>query len=270
VRPLVFGVLNVTPDSFSDGGRYLDPAAAIAHAVQLSADGADVIDVGGETTRPGAARTDAAEEAARVAPVIRELTARGIRTSVDTMRASTAAAALEAGASVVNDVSGGLADPDIVRVAVDTGAIFVAMHWRGHSDTMTTRAVYDDVVADVRRELGARVDALLLAGLDPDRLVLDPGLGFAKDAEHNWQLLGRMSELASLGHPLLIGASRKRFLGALLPEGAPVEQRDLGTAVVSALSAASGAWAVRVHDVRSTVAALDVAAAWRRGAESAR
>ncbi len=270
MRPLVFGVLNVTPDSFSDGGRFLDPDAAIARGLELSAQGADVIDVGGETTRPGAARTDAGEEADRVVPVIRELAARGIRVSIDTMRASTAAAALEAGATIVNDVSGGLADPGIVPVAANAQVPFVAMHWRGHSDTMTSRAIYDDVVADVRRELGARVEALLAAGLDPAKLVLDPGLGFAKDADHNWQLLGRMTELQSLGFPLLIGASRKRFLGALLPDGAPVEQRDLGTAVVSALSATSGAWAVRVHDVASTVAALDVAAAWRRGAEATR
>ena len=259
------GVVNVTPDSFSDGGRWFDADAAVAHALELADAGADVLDVGGESTRPGAARVDPDEELRRVIPVIRELASRGLRVSVDTMRAATAAAAGEAGAEVINAVSAGLADEAMARIAAETGAQYVAMHWRAHSDRMDELTEYDDVARDVRDELARRVDALLAAGVAPDRLILDPGLGFSKRGEQNWELLANLDVLAELGYPILVGASRKRFLGALLPEGAPVEQRDLPTAVVSALSAQAGAWGVRVHDVVSTRIALDVARAWQSG-----
>nr|WP_199241067.1 dihydropteroate synthase [Naasia lichenicola] len=268
VAPRIFGVLNVTPDSFSDGGRYLDVDAAVAHGLRLVADGAVIVDVGGESTRPGAERVSAAEERDRVLPVIRLLRAEGVRVSIDTLRASTAEASVEAGASVINDVSGGLADPDMASVAARAGALgvdFVAMHWRGHSTEMDRLATYADVVLDVRRELGTRVDDLIAHGVPAERIILDPGLGFAKTAEHNWQLLGRLAELQSLGFRMLVGASRKRFLGAVVGADVPVEDRDLPTAVISALSAQAGAWGVRVHDVRSTRVALDVAAAWRSG-----
>ncbi|MFD6053991.1 dihydropteroate synthase [Agromyces sp. NPDC060279] len=260
------GVVNVTPDSFSDGGRWFDPELAIAHGLELAAAGAELLDVGGESTRPGAARVEPAEELRRVIPVVTELAARGHRVSVDTMRASTAQAAVEAGAELINDVSAGLADEAMAEIAAASGARYVAMHWRGHSDRMDGLAEYDDVVREVRDELAARVDALVAAGVAPERIVLDPGLGFAKRAEHNWQLLAGLGELQALGFPVLVGASRKRFLGGLLPDGAPVEARDLPTAVVSVLSAQAGAWAVRVHDVAATRLALDVLGAWQHGA----
>ncbi len=262
---LVMGVVNVTPDSFSDGGRWFDADAAIAHGVELVADGADLVDVGGESTRPGAARVEPDEELRRVVPVVRELAARGIRVSVDTMRAATALAAVEAGAEIINDVSAGLADDAMAPIVAETGARYVAMHWRGHSDRMDSLAEYSDVATEVRDELAQRVDALVGAGVDTERLILDPGLGFAKRGEQNWELLGRLDVLAELGLPILVGASRKRFLGAMLPEGAPVEERDLPTAVISVLSAEAGAWGVRVHDVRSTRRALDVLGAWQSG-----
>lgn len=257
------GVVNVTPDSFSDGGRYLDTGAAIAHGLALAADGADLVDVGGESTRPGAARVDPDEELGRVVPVVRALVAEGVRVSVDTMRASTAEAAVAAGATLVNDVSGGLADPDMARFVADAGVRFVVMHWRGHSDRMDSLAAYDDVVTDVRDELARRVDALLTAGVTAEQLIVDPGLGFAKLGAHNWEVLRRLDVLIALGYPVLVGASRKRFLGELLPPGHAVEDRDLPTAVVSALAARAGAWAVRVHDVRTTKLALAVEHAWR-------
>ena len=264
-RMLVMGVVNVTPDSFSDGGRWFDADAAIAHGLELVAEGADLVDVGGESTRPGAARVEPEEELRRVMPVIRELAGRGIRVSVDTMRAATALAAVEAGAEIINDVSAGLADAAMGPIAAETGVHYVAMHWRGHSDRMDSLAEYHDVAVEVRDELAARVDALVAAGVEPERLILDPGLGFAKRGEQNWQLLGRLDVLAELGLPILVGASRKRFLGALLPEHAPIEARDLPSAVVSVLSAEVGVWGVRVHDVRGTRQALDVLGAWQSG-----
>jgi dihydropteroate synthase len=259
-RTLIMGVLNVTPDSFSDGGRWENPDDAIAHAEAMVDAGASIIDVGGESTRPGATPVATPDERKRVLPIVRELVDRGITVSIDTLHASTARAAVEAGAEIINDVSGGLADKAMARVVAETGVHFVAMHWRGGADV---KAGYQDVVAEVRAELKSRVAQLVVAGVEPSRIVLDPGLGFAKDSQHNWELLGRLDELASLGHGILIGASRKRFIGALLPEGAPMEDRDFPTAVISALAARSGAWAVRVHDVPSTRLALDVWERWQ-------
>jgi len=258
------GVLNVTPDSFSDGGRYADLDAAVGHGVRLRDDGAQLVDVGGESTRPGADRVDADTEIGRVLPVIRELAAAGVPVSIDTTRARVAEAALAAGAAVVNDVSGGLADPDMARVVRDAGCPWVLMHWRGHSRAMRELAVYGDVVTDVRAELAQRVDDALRAGVSADRIVVDPGLGFAKTAEHNWQLSARLPELLDLGYPLLFGASRKSYLGRLLaaPDGTPrpTDGREAATVATSVLAVAAGAWGVRVHDVRATVDALAV---WR-------
>ncbi|MQA12213.1 MAG: dihydropteroate synthase [Pseudonocardiaceae bacterium] len=265
----MMGVLNVTPDSFSDGGRFLDAEDAIGHAERMWTRGVDIIDVGGESTRPGAERVDAETETARVVPVIKRLAGAGVATSVDTTRASVAEAAVHAGASVVNDVSGGLADPDMAKVLAEAKVPWVLMHWRGHSKRMQALAEYHDVVADVRAELSARVDAALAAGVSDDALVLDPGLGFAKRAEHNWALLNQLDSLLSLGFPVLVGASRKRFLGSLLAEqdGTPrsPDGREDATAAVSALAAAAGAWGVRVHEVGPTLDAIAVAEAWRRG-----
>jgi dihydropteroate synthase len=254
----IMGVLNVTPDSFSDGGKWASTDAAIRHALVLHAEGADLIDVGGESTRPGAGRVAPAVEQSRVIPVITELARQGLVVSVDTLNASTASAAATAGASVINDVSGGLADPLMASVAAASGLTFIAMHWRGHSRTMDDLAVYTDVVAEVRAELAWRVDALVAAGIARERIVLDPGLGFAKRPEHNWTLLAHLDDLAELGLPVMVGASRKRFLASALPAGAPIAARDLPSAVVSVLAAQAGAWAVRVHDVAATRAALAV------------
>ncbi len=267
-RCVVMGVLNVTPDSFSDGGLFLDAASAVEHGRAMAAAGADLVDVGGESTRPGAERVAPEEEVARVLPVVRALTDVGIPVSIDTMRASTAQAAVEAGACVVNDVSGGLADPEMLGVVASLDVPYVAMHWRGHSTHMDDLAVYDDVVADVLAELGARAAAATAAGVDPSRVVLDPGLGFAKEADHNWALLRGLDRLLALGHPVLVGASRKRFLGSLLAadgEPRPMAERDDATDAISALAAAAGAWCVRVHDVRGSRDAVQVAAAWSRG-----
>jgi dihydropteroate synthase len=264
-RCLVMGVVNVTPDSFSDGGRWFEPAAAVEHGLGLLAEGADLLDVGGESTRPGAARPPADEELRRVLPVIRALVAAGAAVSIDTMRAEVAERALAEGAALVNDVSGGLADPAMAPLVASARVPFVVMHWRGAADRMEELAQYGDVVTDVRRELADRVDALVAAGIDRQRLVLDPGLGFAKRAEHNWALLARLAELHDLDLPLLVGASRKRFLGSLLggPGGQPrpPAERDHATAATSALAAAAGAWCVRVHDVRPTADAVRVVAA---------
>ena len=269
-RTRVMGVVNVTPDSFSDGGRHLDPADAVRHGCALLDAGADLLDVGGESTRPGAARVGQDEELARVVPVVEGLVAAGAVVSVDTMRAAVAAAALDAGATMVNDVSGGLADPAVLPLVAERGCAYVAMHWRGHSADMQTRADYEDVVRDVTAELTARREAARAAGVADDRLVLDPGLGFAKHADHSWALLGALPELARLG-PLLVGASRKGFLGALLagPDGAPrpAQDRDDATAAVTVLAAAAGAWAVRVHAVRASADAVRVVAAARPGGQ---
>jgi len=259
---IIMGILNVTPDSFSDGGLYSATDAAIARGVELRDQGATIVDVGGESTRPGAARVDPAEERARVVPVIAALVQEGVSVSIDTMHADTARAAVEAGAQLINDVSGGLADEGMSRLVAETGVHYAVMHSRGSADA---EPGYTDVVAEVRADLKSRVAELVVAGVDPARILLDPGLGFAKNADHNWALLGRLDEITSLGHGVLIGASRKRFIGALLPEGSPMENRDLPTAVISALAARSGAWAVRVHDVPSTRVALEVADHWIAG-----
>ena len=261
----IVGILNVTPDSFSDGGRWQNPDDAIAHAVAMREQGAALVDVGGESTRPGATPVDPVEEQRRVLPIVRALAARSIPISIDTKNAATALAAVEAGAEVVNDVSGGLFDAGMGRVVAETGVTFVAMHWRGGADIAPQ---YIDVVSEVRNELRSRIAELIVAGVDPRQIVIDPGLGFAKDSEHNWQLLSRLGELASLGHGILIGASRKRFLGPLLAEGAPVADRDLPTSIVSALAARAGVWGVRVHDVAGTRVALDVVGAWDAGAHA--
>jgi len=268
-RMTVMGVLNVTPDSFSDGGRWADLDAAVAHAVGLHADGADLVDVGGESTRPGAARIDADEEARRVLPVLRALAEAGVPTSVDTYHARVAAAALEAGASVVNDVSGGLGDPAMAAVVRDAGCPWILMHWRGHGKTMQQLAHYDDVVRDVQAELGSRIDAAVSAGVAQSALVIDPGLGFAKTAAHNWALLHALPSFVELGIPVLVGASRKSFLGALLadPDGTPrpVDGREDATTALSAYCALQGVWGVRVHDVRPSIDAARAIAAVRRG-----
>ncbi len=267
-RCLVMGVVNVTPDSFSDGGRWFAPDAALAHGLELLEHGADLLDVGGESTRPGARRVRVEDELARVLPVVEALAARGATVSVDTTRAVVARRALDAGATLINDVSGGLADDGMYAVVAQAGVAYVAMHWRGHADVMDANDVYDDVVADVRRELGERVAAMRAAGVRDGQVVLDPGLGFAKSGASNWPLLAHLPALVADGFPVLVGASRKRFLGHLLAgpddEPAPPLARDEATHAVSALVAAAGAWAVRVHDVRGSAQAVRVAAAWRR------
>ena len=267
-RCLVMGVINVTPDSFSDGGAWFDHDAAIRHGLDLVAEGADVVDVGGESTRPGAQRVSQREELRRVIPVIRALAAEGVPVSVDTMRAEVAEAAIEAGARLVNDVSGGLADPAMPRMVAKAAVPYVVMHWRGHSHDMDKRAVYADVVREVTDELRARIDAVVAEGVDPSLLIVDPGLGFAKRPEdgHNWTLLAHLDALLGLGHPVLVAASRKRFLGRLLagPDGTPrpFAESDDATVAITALAAAAGAWCVRVHDVRPNADAVRVAAAW--------
>ena len=265
---MVVGILNVTPDSFSDGGRYDSLGTAVAHGCQLRDEGAGLVDVGGESTRPGAQRIDAETEIRRVVPVIRGLTEAGVATSVDTTRAAVAAAAVEAGATVVNDVSGGLADPEMLPVVAALGCPYVIMHWRGHSVGMQALAVYDDVVQAVREELSQRVDAALAAGIAREMIILDPGLGFAKTAEHNWALTRHLDRIVDLGFPVLFGASRKSYLGALLADAQgrprPADQRAAATVATSLIAIAAGAWGVRVHDVRDTVDALAV---WRRTQE---
>ena len=264
---LVMGVVNVTPDSFSDGGRWFAPEAAVAHGRDLLDQGADILDVGGESTRPGAERTSEAEELRRVIPVIRELARTGARVSVDTMRATVARQALEAGASIVNDVSGGLADTEMAQVVAAAKVPFVVMHWRGHSQTMQAHASYGDVVADVCRSLNERMTDLCARGVERDQLILDPGFGFAKQAEHNWSLLAHLDAVQSLGQPVLVGTSRKTFLGHLgrPADGAarPPTERDAATAATTVIAGLAGVWGVRVHDVAPSVDALRVVAAMR-------
>ena len=267
-RTLVMGIVNVTPDSFSDGGRWLAPEVAVAHGRRLRDEGADILDIGGESTRPGSEAVPVDVEIDRVRPVAAALVAEGAVVSVDTLHAETAEACLRVGAAFVNDVSGGLVDPEILAVTARNEAGYILGHLRGEPATMNDHAVYADVVGEVRSELSARVQAALAAGVDPDLLVLDPGLGFAKAGVHNWELLAGLDALMALGHPVLVGASRKRFLGSLLAgdDGTPPDPpaRDRATAAVTALVAAAGAWGVRVHDVRGSVDAVRVAAALSR------
>jgi len=266
-RTLVMGILNVTPDSFSDGGRWPDARSAVEQGVRLHTDGADIVDIGGESTRPGASRISGDEELDRVMPVVQGLVAQGVPVSIDTMRVEVADACVSAGAVLVNDVSGGRADPGMLPWLATCEVPYVAMHWRGPSDVMEDLATYGDVVTEVRDELAVRLDALAAAGVDLARVVLDPGLGFAKRSPHNWAVLRHLDSLASLGCPLLIGASRKRFLGDLLAhddgEPRPFEERDAAGDAVTALAASHGVWGVRVHEVRGSRDAVLVARAWR-------
>ncbi len=267
-RPIVMGVLNVTPDSFSDGGRYLNAGQAVAHGLALHADGADLVDVGGESTRPGSIRVSPTEEQGRVLDVVRGLATAGVPVSIDTMHASTAERAVEAGAILVNDVSGGRADPAMYRTLADLNVPCVLMHWRAHGAVMDREARYGDVVKEVCTELTQVRDAAEAAGVSADKIVLDPGLGFAKESTHNWALLQDFGALLQLGHPILVGASRKRFLGALLEsDGAPraLDNRDGASDAVAAIAVREGAWGVRVHRIRGARDAVAVGDAWRKG-----
>ena len=265
-RVQVMGVVNVTDDSFSDGGLFLDRDRAVEHGLALAAEGAAIVDVGGESTRPGATRVDPRVETDRVIPVIKDLAAQGITVSIDTVRADVAAAALGNGARIVNDVSGGRADPKMASVVADAGVPWILMHWRSvTAERPHDIPGYGDIVADVKAELLESVDAATSAGVDATRLIIDPGLGFAKNAQHNWALLRALPEFVATGIPVLIGASRKRFLGSLLAGEGGVREpagRETATAVISALAALHGVWGVRVHDVRATVDALKVVEAW--------
>ncbi len=271
-RTLVMGVLNVTPDSFSDGGRWFDTDRAVEHGRRLVSEGADLVDVGGESTRPGAVRPTLQQELDRVVPVVSALAARGVTISVDTMRADVAAAALEAGAVLVNDVSGGRADPDMFATVARHRAPYVLMHWRAHSTTMQQQTHYDDVVTDVAAELAEQLELALAAGIAPDRIALDPGIGFSKTAEQNWQVLAATTEYHRLGQPLLVATSRKRFLGTLLADPGeaprPALERDDATTATTALAAVAGAWCIRAHAVRPTADAVRVAARWAASARS--
>jgi dihydropteroate synthase len=244
----VMGILNVTPDSFADGGKHFDVDAAIAHGISMIEDGVDIIDVGGESTRPGAQRVSEEEELRRTIPVIsalaKEIHGKEIQVSIDTMRASVASAAVKAGASIVNDVSGGKADPEMFGTVAALGCYYTLMHWRGHSTEMDSLTQYNDVVNDVISEVRIQLDQALGAGIAREKIILDPGLGFAKNAEHNWEILNRIDEFVALGYPVLIGHSRKRFLG-----GATPDEREEGTQEVTRLLVGKGIWAVRVHSV---------------------
>ena len=242
---LVMGILNVTPDSFADGGRHNDFDAAISRGLEMIAEGVDIIDIGGESTRPGADRVSEEEEIARTIPVITELAKHGATISIDTMRAITAEAAINAGASIINDVSGGLADVAMLQTTARLKVPYIAMHWRGHSKDMNSKAVYGDVVTDVISELNERIEAALDAGIDKDKLIIDPGIGFAKDAEHNWAIIDSIERFVSMGYPVLVGASRKRFLGGESPD-----EREQATIELTRRLGATGIWAVRVHSVK--------------------
>jgi dihydropteroate synthase len=250
---IVMGILNVTPDSFADGGRHNDFEAAVHRAHEMLEEGVDIIDIGGESTKPGAERVSEAEEFDRVIPVIKELAKSGVRMSIDTMRASTAKAAIEAGAQIINDVSGGLADPKMLTTAAELQVPYIAMHWRGHSKDMNSLAVYDDVVKDVISELKERISAALDAGITEDKLIIDPGLGFAKDAQHNWDIIDSIDQFVAMGYPVLIGASRKRFLGGDNPD-----EREAATIRLTKRLSTSGIWGVRVHSVKPHKDALKV------------
>jgi dihydropteroate synthase len=264
-------VLNVTPDSFSDGGRWFDTERAVEHGRHLLEQGADLVDVGGESTRPGAVRPSVQEEMDRVLPVIGALASHGVTVSVDTMRAGVAAASLEAGAVLVNDVSGGRADPGMFETVARHRAPYVLMHWRAHSAVMQQRTHYDDVVADVAAELREQLDLALAAGVAPEHIALDPGIGFSKTTDQNWQVLAATERFHDLGHPLLVATSRKRFLGDLLAESdgtlRPALERDDATTATTALAATAGAWCIRAHDVRRTADAVRVAARWAAAAQ---
>jgi len=243
---IVMGILNVTPDSFADGGRHNDFEAAVHHGHEMLAEGVDIIDIGGESTKPGVERVSEEEELARVIPVIKELAKTGARISIDTMRASTARAAVNAGAQIINDVSGGLADPEMLPTAAQLGVPYIAMHWRGHSKDMNSRAVYGDVVKDVISELQERVSAALDAGINKNSLILDPGIGFAKEAHHNWEIIDSIDQFVALGYPVLVGGSRKRFLGGDNPD-----EREAATIELTKRLSTSGIWGVRVHSVKA-------------------
>jgi dihydropteroate synthase len=242
---LIMGILNVTPDSFADGGRHNEFDAAVSRGLEMIAEGVDIIDIGGESTRPGAERVSEEEEIERTIPVITELAKQGARISIDTMRASTAEAAIKAGASIINDVSGGLADPDMLQTAARLQVPYIAMHWRGQSKDMNSKAIYRDVVIDVISELQERITAALDAGIEVGNLIIDPGLGFAKDAEHNWEIIDSIDSFVDLGYPVLVGASRKRFLGGDSPD-----EREQATIDLTKRLATTGVWAVRVHSVK--------------------
>ncbi len=260
MRTLVMGVLNVTPDSFSDGGRWLNPADAIAHGRQLIAEGADIIDVGGESTRPGSERPATIDEIGRVLPTVRLLAKDGVPISVDTMRADVARMSVDEGAAIINDVSGGLADPDMLPTVAELGVDYVLQHWRAHGSQMNDLATYDDVVTEVIAELQARIEAAVAAGIDPERIIIDPGIGFAKDHHHNWAILANLDRFNALGFRVLIGTSRKRFLGAIL-DGRPPAERDDATAATTFLCAQAGIWGVRTHAVRRNRDVIAVAEA---------
>ncbi len=238
------GILNVTPDSFSDGGEFNTVETAVAHGVEMLSEGADIIDIGGESTRPGAERITEEEELSRVIPVINELAAKGAVISIDTMRASVARAAVKAGATYINDVSGGLADDQMHKAAAELGTLYILMHWRGHSVDMNSKAIYGDVVLDVKSELSRQIEKAISAGIAPEKIIIDPGIGFAKEAEHNWELIKRVNEIVDLGYPVLIGASRKRFLGG----DSPLE-REAATLELTKGLVGRGVWGVRVHSV---------------------
>ena len=248
---LVMGILNLTPDSFADGGRHNSFEAGVARGVEMIAEGVDIIDIGGESTRPGADRVSAEEEQARVLPVITELAKHGVKISIDTMRADTAEKAVQAGAAIINDVSGGLSDPAMFATVKKLGVPYILMHWRGESKDMNSRAIYTDVVTDVISEINSQIDAALDAGINKSQIIIDPGLGFAKDAEHNWEILRNLKAFTSMGYPVLIGASRKRFLGGDSPD-----QREAATVEVTQSLVGKGIWGVRVHGVKANVKAI--------------